>query len=214
MSTISQASIYTNEPKGATQTVSEALDDSGTSVDNSQESWYQVVDGNSLEQGDILTDLTTPRAIIDSNGQGVIRIGVGTYVVLSQTCDLENDKVQEVLLANVIAYQQLAHEVGSNARSRKFREALIQGSDIAYFLLHEFAGPPRLEWSVANFHQLRLADIASCRNQASNLGPRLRIIPPYKENLAQSFGRYMMRVALPQTAHSFREFKYMAPESL
>jgi hypothetical protein len=175
--------------------------------------WYQAISEGSLEQGDILTDITTPRAVIDSNGQGLIRIGVGSYVVLSQTCDLENDKVKEVLLANVISYQQLAHEVGANARSKKFREALIQGTDIAFFLLHEFAGPPSLEWSVVNFHQLRLADIVSCRAQAADLGPRLRMVPPYKENLAQSFGRYMMRVALPQTAYAFRSVQYLAPEA-
>ena len=39
------------------------------------------------------------------------------------------------------------------------------------------------------------------------------MIPPYKENLAQCFGRYMMRVALPQTAHAFRSVTYMAPEA-
>lgn len=88
-------------------------------------SWYQVVNGDALEQGDILTGIITPRAVIDTSGQGLIRVGVGSYVVLSQTCDLENDKVQEVLLANVISYQQLAHEVGDIARSTKFREALI-----------------------------------------------------------------------------------------
>lgn len=176
-------------------------------------SWYQVVNGDALEQGDILTGIITPRAVIDTSGQGLIRVGVGSYVVLSQTCDLENDKVQEVLLANVISYQQLAHEVGDIARSTKFREALIQGSDIAYFLLHEFLGPPTLEWSVVNFHQLRLADTIYCRRQAASLGPRLRMVPPYKENLAQCFGRYMMRVALPQTAHAFRSVRYITPEA-
>ncbi|MGH3273367.1 MAG: hypothetical protein ACRDNZ_03465 [Streptosporangiaceae bacterium] len=178
---------------------------------NPSESWYEVVKNSSLEQGDILIDVITPRALINPMGNPEIRIGVGSYVVLSQTCDLENDKVKEVLLANIVSYQALAHEIGASARSTKFRQALIQGSDIAYFLLHEFSGPPKLEWSVANFHQLRLADIAACRGHAGKSGQRLRLIPPYKENLAQCFGRYMMRVALPNTAREFKDFAYVPP---
>ena len=121
-SAISRVSIYTNEARSAASAVSELVDNSDTSMQGG--GWYQVVNGSSLEQGDILIGITTPRAIIDSDGQGLIRVGVGSYVVLSQTCDLENDKVKEVLLANVISYQQLAHEVGANARSTKFRDAL------------------------------------------------------------------------------------------
>lgn len=175
--------------------------------------WYEVTQGNTLEQGDLLPGLRAPRVVVDPSADGGIRVLVGTgdYVVLSQTCDLENDKVREVLLASVLTCQEMAHEVGAAARSTAFREALIKGADFAYFLLHRFDGSPSLEWSVVNFHQLRLIDTQFCRNHASTLGPRLRLVSPYKENLAQGFGRYMMRVALPQTAHSFKTFKYVAP---
>jgi hypothetical protein len=175
--------------------------------------WYEVTQGDSLEQGDLLPGLRAPRVVVDASTDGGIRVLVGTgdYVVLSQTCDLENDKVKEVVLASVLTYQEMAHEVGAAARSKSFREALIKGADFAYFLLHHFDGSPSLEWSVVNFHQLRLIDTQFCRNHANTLGPRLRLVSPYKENLAQGFGRYMMRVALPQTAHSFKTFNYVAP---
>jgi hypothetical protein len=180
--------------------------------ESDDEHWYEVIRDESLEQGDMLATVITPRAIIDPNAPGGyrIRVGSGSYIIVSQTCDLEHDKVHEVLLASVRTYQDLAREVEA-ARRTGFRDALIQGTEFAYFLLHQFAGPPQLEWSVVNFHQLRLIDINSCRVQAKALGPRLRLTPPYKENLAQSFGRYMMRVALPHTAHSFRSVKYVPP---
>ncbi len=176
--------------------------------------WYDITEDESLEQGDLLPGVRAPRVIVDPAAASGYRIlvGTGNYVVLSQTCDLENEKVKEVLLANVLTYQELAHEVVA-ARSTDFRNAQIKGSDIAYFLLHCFDGSPSLEWSVVNFHQLRLVDIQFCREHARSLGSRLRLISPYKENLAQSFGRYMMRVALPQTAHSFKSFKYVPPAS-
>lgn len=172
-------------------------------------SWYEVIEGDSLEQGDLLSGVVTPRAIIDPEAEGGfrIRVGSGSYIILSQTCDLEHDKVQEVLLASVRAYQDLAQEA-EPARRTAFREALIQGAEFAYFLLDEFDGSPHLVWSIVNFHQLRLIDIVSCRTQALNSGPRLRLVSPYKESLAQSFGRYMMRVALPHTAHAFKSVKY------
>lgn len=181
-----------------------------SAVGEASTSWYQIVEGPGLEQGDLLPNLTTHRVVFDESAPQGIRVLVrrGDFVVLSQTCDLEHDKVHDVLLVNLHTYQHLAQEQES-ARRTAFREALIHGSDIAYFLLHDFAGPPSLEWSVANFHQLRLVDKDSCQSQAVQMGPRLRLAPPYKEHLAQCFGRYMMRVALPKTAHTFKAVKYV-----
>lgn len=182
--------------------------------ENDKSSWYEIVSGRTLEQGDLLPNIRTERVVVDPDAQGGyrIKVGLGSYIVISQTCDLEHDKVQEVLLANFQDYQNLAHE-NEAARRTAFRDALIQGAEFGYFLLHNFGGPPTLNWSIVNFHQLRLVDLASCRSQADELGLRLRLTPPYKESLAQSFGRYMMRVALPKTAHPFKNVKYSAPAS-
>jgi hypothetical protein len=166
--------------------------------------WYEVVSGPNLEQADVLTDLVAPRAIQDESAPSGfrIRVGRGDYIVLSQTCDLENDKLQEVLLADVREYQSATY-ANNRARSRAFRDALIQGSDWAYFLLPDFEGPPSLPWSIVNFHYLFLVDVGACIRRAEEMGGRLRLVSPYKEHLAQSFGRYMMRIALPKTAHAF-----------
>lgn len=170
--------------------------------------WYEVVSGPTLEQGDLLTDLVAPRAVEDQNAPGGfrIRVGRGNYIVLSQTCDLENDKLQEVLLADIREYQSATYS-NDRARSRAFRDALIQGSDWAYFLLPEFESSPRLAWSIVNFHYLFLVDVAACVKRAEEMENRLRLVSPYKEHLAQSFGRYMMRIALPETAHAFSSVK-------
>jgi hypothetical protein len=214
MSTTYPPSPYTGDSGDAPVPSDDRPEETSSSTRIDQQ-WYEVAQGESLEQGDLLPDVRAPRVLVDPSADGGFRILVGTgdYVVLSQTCDLENDKVREVLLASVLTYQDMAHEVGAAARSTAFREALIKGADFSYFLLHRFDGPPNLEWSVVNFHQLRLIDTQFCRNHAYSLGTRLRLVSPYKENLAQSFGRYMMRVALPQTAHSFKAVKYVPPSS-
>lgn len=214
MSMTNPPSPYTGDRDDTPVPSNDTAEETSSSARADQQ-WYEITQGESLEQGDLLPGVRAPRVLIDSSADGGFRILVGTgdYVILSQTCDLENDKVREVLLASVLTYQEMAHEVGAAARSTAFREALIKGADFAYFLLHRFDGPPNLEWSVVNFHQLRLIDTEFCRNHARNLGLRLRLVSPYKENLAQSFGRYMMRVALPQTAHAFKTFKYVPSES-
>jgi hypothetical protein len=185
-------------------------DGKDTAGDSVGSYWYEVVSGPKLEQGDILTNLSAPRAIEDADAPGGFRIrtGRGNYVVLSQTCDLENEKLQEVLLADVSTYQSAASS-SDMVRSSKFRKALVQGSDWAYFLLPEFDGPPAFPWSLVNFHYLFLVDVRACSTRADQMGNRIRLMPPYKEHLAQSFGRYMMRIALPKTAHSFEAVKYV-----
>jgi hypothetical protein len=209
MTTTSRRSLYTSKNSELTVALSDEPAQPDPDVTDGS-SWYEVINGDSLEQGDLLPGVVTPRVIIDPGVEGGFRIRVGSasYIILSQTCDLEHDKVHEVLLASVRTYQELAHEADA-ARGTGFRKALIQGAEFAYFLLHQYDGPPPLEWSVVNFHQLRLLDTKSCRTQAREIGPRLRLVSPYKESLAQSFGRYMMRVALPHTAHSFNSVKYV-----
>jgi hypothetical protein len=210
-STTSRQSVFTVISDGSADALSDDSSQANT-PDGSECHWYEVVQGESLEQGDLLFDLVTPRVSIEAAGDGGYGIltGRGEYVVLSQTCDLEHNKVREVLLASLRTYQDLAHEMQA-ARGRNFREALINGADFAYFLLHRFDGPPFLDWSVVNFHQLRLLDTQFCRSQARDLGSRLRLVAPYKENLAQAFGRFMMRTALPETAHAFKNVTYAAP---
>lgn len=186
--------------------VTTATENRVTGDESADSYWYEVVSGPKLEQGDVLTDLVAPRAVQDESAPSGfrIRVGRGNYIVLSQTCDLENEKLQEVLLADVREYQSATY-ANDRARSRAFRDALVQGSDWAYFLLPKFEGSPNLPWSIVNFHYLFLVDVGACTRRAEEMGGRLRLVPPYKEHLAQSFGRYMMRIALPQTAHAFAQ---------
>jgi hypothetical protein len=137
--------------------------------------WYEVVSGPKLEQGDVLTNILAPRAVQDDTALGGFRVrpGRGDYVVLSQTCDLENEKLQEVLLADVRDYQSATYS-NDRARSKAFRKALVQGTDWAYLLLPEFQGSPKFPWSIVNFHYLFLVDVGSCAKQAERLGSRLR----------------------------------------
>ncbi|MBL6277006.1 hypothetical protein JMF97_12620 [Micromonospora fiedleri] len=166
-----------------------------------------VQDEEQLEQGDVL-HLAAPRVVHDITQPGRISVQTlrGTWVVLSQSCDLENNKIPQVLLASALRYSDFAKH-DQNGRRTEFRKALTQGVAIAYSLLPEFDGPPAIEWTIVDFHHLRLMDKAAVEEAARKMGNRLRLNSPYKEQLSQSYGRYMMRVALPQSARDFEKVK-------
>lgn len=181
--------------------------------------WYQVVDSSQLsvdallEQGDILSGC--PRFGIE----GITRwpppedaeVDVATdlvhAVVLTQTCDLVQQKVEWVLLAVVVpwpaARNAMVSQGNMKAKSSDFRNALVQGNLPALALLHRHASAPEISWSVVDFHQLFVLPKALVLDVAAAAGARLRLASPYKEHLAQAFARYFMRVGLPHDAKAF-----------
>ena len=55
------------------------------------------------------------------------------------------------------------------------------------------------------FHRLFTLPKAFLQRFAEASGPRLRLIPPYREHLAQALARYFMRVGLPHDAKVFEQ---------
>ncbi|MGW3988608.1 hypothetical protein [Streptomyces sp. NPDC004830] len=188
-----------------------------------EESWYEVVQGGSLEQGDILTGCSIIRPLVpeslasipDAPGESVeyeieLVSEVADVVILSQTCDLDNSKVDQVLVAKVISYVDLVEQEtarGNTAvRSKNFRKACVDGNAPAQFLLHYREGDPSIPWSLVEFHHLHLLPKSYLQAHAQTFSGRLRLMSPYKEHLGQSLARYFMRVALPKGAHEFQGF--------
>lgn len=177
--------------------------------------WYEITEGTVLYQGDLLKDcpvfvLDGPLAWplpIDSN----LDIGAKTLdlVVMTQSCDLENDKIEDVLLARVVHWQEVVRievQRGNEAvRSSKFRKLLVDGNVPGLSLLHKRDQPPALPWSVVDFRKLFTLPIRFAKQFAASSGPRLRLCSPYREHLAQAFARYFMRVGLPHDAKAFEK---------
>jgi hypothetical protein len=128
---------------------------------------------------------------------------------LTQSCDLENDKVQDVLLARVLAWTDVVRtevETGNEAvRGSKFRKLLVEGNIPGMSLLHKREGEPALPWSVVDFHYLYTLPRMFVAPFAAGMGPRLRLRSPYREHLAQAFASYFMRVGLPHDARAFEK---------
>jgi hypothetical protein len=183
------------------------------------ESWFEVAQGPELMQGDVLLQCPIYRvetaAAVDDEEVGFIE-ELQDVIVLTQSCDLENDKVSDVLVAYVHDYVQLAQETWDTnpaIKSTDFRKGLIQGTTPPYSLLPQYSGGPQLPWSLVDFHHVFSIPKVLAARVAEAAGPRLRLLSPYREHLAQAFARYIMRVGLPYTLHDFQRLKPDPPQA-
>ena len=165
--------------------------------------WYQIVQNNLLEQGDILKsfDVLVPSESVENSGDQ-ISADIKTFdvVVMTQSCDIEQGKTPSLLLCPVFelwGFIERAVEQGENW-GKDIREKLRQGNLPGYHLLSDFVHDDvSLPISIVDFHEVYSAPTRLVKQFAATCGPRLRLCPPYKEHLAQAFARFFMRVGLP-----------------
>ena len=169
--------------------------------------WYRELHCNSeITQGDLIPQcpvlLQTPdlyAAIRDGGQESDTTLETETYdiVVLSQACDIVNDKIDSIVVCAVWPLREL---MSSNDyyNSSDGRESLRQGKEPAYHLLDRYQSDEvTMEYSVVDFHRIYALPKDYIRDAAADAKARLRILPPYREHLSQAFARYFMRVGLP-----------------
>lgn len=176
--------------------------------------WYDSVEGDDIQQGDILENcpvfLMPSDFEIPSSGEedaeeiGVIDWEERDVIIMSQSCDLDKNhpKVDQVLLCSVWNKSEIAHgqPMHSNGDWEKARKGQFPSLHILHKcelndLSHDFA--------FVDFRRVYSLPIAFLRKQASAAGPRIRLLPPYREHLSQAFARFFMRVGLPSDIPKF-----------
>ncbi|HEY5602853.1 MAG TPA: hypothetical protein VIM41_07085 [Gammaproteobacteria bacterium] len=175
--------------------------------------WYQVFEGTELSQGDIIRDCPIPRIVnfssypIEENDEVDLEFVETDVIVLSQSCDLANSKINDVIVAEVIEWEkardQMVKSGNQLAKSKDFRKSLVAGNIPSLSLLRKHEGEPKLDWSVIDFHNLSVVPKSVLNKNVANTGSRLTLMSPYKEHVAQAFARYFMRVGLPHDAKEF-----------
>ena len=170
--------------------------------------WYEVVTGDELEQGDLLDacpvfgppdelpewDETAP-VFFETEGRNVI--------VVSQDCDLVKgrEKLSECFSALSGIFRVRTGDHLSTVRGREeARRGMLPN-------LHMLAGcslPGHERVRVVDFRQVFSLPVAFTRRQAERSDSRLRLLPPYREHLAQAFARFFMRIGLPLDIPPFR----------
>jgi len=166
--------------------------------------WYALVEGIELRQGDLLdscpvivpsTKLLETSANKEYELDGYIQ--EFDVIVMSQSCDLEQEKLELVL---VCPYWSLTEFCQQNDyfKSRKGKEDLRRGNIPGYHLLQgsEIPGWHR-DNCVVDFRNVYSLAYSFLKSLAAKRSQRLRLLPPYREHLSQAFARFFMRVGLP-----------------
>jgi len=161
--------------------------------------WYETTTGPDIEQGDFLYECTHYRFEPDGELIGDQR----NCVILSHSCDLSNGKLQIVQVCPFAPLEELEDSFGY-LRTRKGREELRRGNLPGYHLLNkcEIEGSVH-DFLVVDFRSLFGIPLDLARNLAISQSPRVRLLPPYREHLAQAFARFFMRVGLPIDVPAF-----------
>jgi hypothetical protein len=161
--------------------------------------WYATVNGKEpLLQGDFINScpVVIPPAAIESAkvSAEVIEYDVA---ILSQSCDLEQGKIDLVLVCPVWPLSEFENR-SDLFKSRRGKEALRQGNVLGYHLLNkcEINGF-ETDYLVVDFRSVYSVPFDSILDLAKKRGRRLRLLPPYREHLSQAFARFFMRVGLP-----------------
>ena len=165
-------------------------------------SWFEVVAGAKLAQGDVLRGCPVPCVEtldlpLAQDQQIPVVVQDLDLIVVTQTCDLEHEKVQEVLLAEVVAWDVVKASGEAHLKKTDFRRALVHGNVPGYSLLRKSEESVPLPWSLADFHRLHVLPKPYVEAFADQAGDRLRLLPPYREHISQAFARFFMRVGLP-----------------
>lgn len=164
--------------------------------------WYEPVNGADLQQGDIIFDCPVLFPSYAGEKPEDIPVEVQTLdlIVLTQSCDLAHDKAQTVLLCPLYTLDQCMEE-DDYFRSKNGRDQLRRGNLPGQHLLNsiELEEHPELNrpFSVVFFTDPVTIPLAYLKELLGQRRSRPRLLPPYREELAQAFARYFMRVGLP-----------------
>lgn len=173
--------------------------------------WVQVNEPT-LRQGDYLPGCLVPVPLFDpttfgkenSETQEVeIEVNELNLIVLTQSCDLDNKKVNQVLACTINLISEFEEANPVFAKKGKWNEVLtgrIEG-------LHLLASPTNPENNrealVVNFREIYTLPYEYIVKHATDIGSRWRLKSPYLEHFSQAFARLFMRVGLPSSIPRF-----------
>lgn len=170
--------------------------------------WYEVIADvhESLQQGDFIDScpLLIPPKKMEVKSTAIEFIAYDV-IIMSQSCDLVNKKIDLVLVCPVWLLSEFQKK-SDFLKSADGKEALRQGNMPGYHLLNkcDLAGFEK-DFLVVDFRNVYSIPFTSLTNIATCKEKRLRLLPPYREHLSQAFARFFMRVGLPVDIASFQQ---------
>lgn len=163
--------------------------------------WYDTISfDTNLMQGDFIPKC--PIVIPPDSSTEKYQIQRFNAVVLSQSCDLATNKIDIVLVSPYYSLNYFIKNLPPDRNNSKkarnnIRKELKQNKIIGYHLLDR---DPRYldDYQVVDFKSVYGVKLQTLKSIVTSLENRIRLLPPYREHLSQSFAKYFMRVGLPK----------------
>ena len=165
--------------------------------------WYEVVEGGEIEQGDLLNACPVLVPVPELSfplPSDMIVADQETFdvVVMTQSCDLVNDKTKEIILCPHWDLLE-AGKVETALAQKDAQRQILKGYRYRYAMLAASThSDAPMGVRIVDFGRIFTLPTTFVRLFAEKQGKRLRLCPPYREHLSQSFARFFMRVGLPQ----------------
>lgn len=171
--------------------------------------WYSLVTGNEVQQGDLLPQCPVIVSLMNDvnlsaareNELISARLEYFDVVVLTQSCDLVNEKVDYAVVCPYFAasdFTQHALPHDSSKKVKDFLENIRRGRVLGYHLLAACEVPGfEQEMLVVDLRRVFSVPKRLIVDLAERTSYRLRLMPPYREHLSQAFGHLFMRIGLP-----------------
>ena len=159
--------------------------------------WYEVVSfDDGLQQGDVLEGVIIQTPVEATGNQGAVVGESWNLIVMTQSCDIE-DGIQHIACCPVWTQSEMDEYDKSFSKDGNIGN-LIKGRIIGFYPISRshHIGLER-PYRIVQFQRIIELERSLVEQQLQRMGPRLRLLPPYREHLAQAFARFFMRVGLP-----------------
>lgn len=178
-------------------------------MDNFQ--WYGTHAGTGgIQQGLMLKEFPVPDyshvdypgLASDSDIELPIEIKHHDLIVMTQACDLENDKVKNVTMCRVYTLREYLSEAKpSKSKAKNLIDGLNSGRVTNMYLLNkpEAELPGAFDdYLIVKFDESVNFPVELVRQRLENESEEMiLLLPPYREALSQSYGIFFMRVGNP-----------------
>jgi hypothetical protein len=133
-----------------------------------------------------------------------VPVATADLIVMTQSCDLENRKVEFVALCPIYSLAQFEATNPNFAKKGKWEEVRQGRREGLYLLASPTTPEDNRAALVVDFRQIISLPIAYAVRRAVELGRRWRLQSPYLEHFSQGFARFFMRVGLPSAIPPFK----------
>lgn len=158
-----------------------------------------------LSQGEYLEEcpVVLVSDISDSADELDAKVEIRNLLVMTQSCDLAQNKAKSVALCPIYSLEELA-KLNTSYLNKKNWENVRQGRIEGWHMVAGFSGFNNQEALVIDFRQIYSLPINYLNKFIVSSNMRRRLKSPYLEHTAQSFARFFMRVGLPSNIEQFK----------